>query len=77
MGNISDVGLKALAKAGCGVGLRTLLLGACPSSCMSFELRARAVTCLPFVLCCDVEWPDGCVWPFVGCACSLQLCLAM
>jgi len=48
MGNISDVGTKALAKAGCGSGLRTLILGAYPSSSTGFELRASAVTCLPF-----------------------------
>jgi len=33
MRNVSDAGVKALAKAGCGYGLRTLILGAdwqCP-----------------------------------------------
>jgi len=76
VGNISDVGVKALAKAGCGSGLRTLIVGACPSSSIVFELRASAVTCLPFALCCSVEWPEP-RGAFVGCACSLELCFAV
>jgi len=38
MRNVSDAGVKALAEAGCGSGLRTLILGAvwqylCPGYC--------------------------------------------
>jgi len=48
MGNISDAGITALAEAGCGAGLRRLILGAvwlCPfCRIVGFALCQGAVT---------------------------------
>jgi len=54
MMNVSDAGVKALAEAGCGSGLRTLILGGfrCVPCVriMGVGLRFGAVTCFWLVV---------------------------
>jgi len=54
MSNVSDAGVKALAEAGCGCGLRTLILGAvwqCPFvRIVGVGLRFDTVRCCSLVV---------------------------
>jgi len=61
MSNVSDAGVKALAEAGCGYGLRTLILGAdwlylCPGYCGLCVVCGRChLGVLAWLWCCWVR----------------------
>jgi len=70
MRNVSDAGVKALAEAGCGSGLRTIILGAvwqCPfsSNCGVMDCGFGTVTC------CSLVVFD---WRFCCCYCLATKC---